>query len=442
MLPVPPARGGASREGWWKGAVPFPHAGWTGEKKSMNSALLRILGSGRPLAVVWGVTLFVLVAGGLALALLPEADEPAPTRKEEPVVATHRRVPAETLAGLRRTAVGEASPASSAVHDNPEHPERSSSPLPERESPGAESRRPNEESKNRGHASQRSDMRAPAAGSGTSPVLQVAVAAGPDPDLLEPSPYGPLPIRAADGRTPVQAYARPFLGDPDKPRIAIIVTKLGLSRARTEQAIADLPPEVSLAFSPYGRGLEDWGRKARKAGHEVLLMIPMEPVGYPDSDPGPLALMTMLTKAGNIDRLHRVLGRMTAYVGIVSEMGSRFTASPQALAPMIADLARRGLLVVDSRTTARSVLADEARTAGLAVAVNDRIIDNIADPSEIDRYLRELETLALRRGYALGMGRPYPVTIARIRAWAKGLSERGFVLAPVSALAQVGQEAP
>ena len=285
-------------------------------------------------------------------------------------------------------------------------------------------------------------MRKAAAGGDTPARLRVVVAAGPDPDLLEPSPYGPLPIRAADGRTPVQSYARPFLGDPDKPWIAVIVTKLGLSRARTEQAIADLPPEVSLAFSPYGRRLEDWGRKARKSGHEVLLMVPMEPIGYPDNDPGPLGLMTMLTKAENLDRLHRVLGRMTGYVGVVSQMGSRFTASSQALAPIIADLARRGLLVVDSRTTARSVLADEARAAGLPVAVNDRIIDNIADPSEIDRYLRELETLALRRGYALGLGRPYPVTIARIRAWAKGLAARGFVLAPVSALAQVAQEAP
>ena len=402
----------------------------------MNSAVLRILGSARVLAVVWGVTLFVLVAGGLALTFLSE-EESASTKKEEHVAA-QRIVPAETRAGLHQTTAGEASPVSASIHENAEQ----SSPLVSgRDGMIMESRGPGAEGDSPMEALGRSDMRVPATGSAVPP-LRVAVAAGPDPDLLEPSSYGPLPIRAVDGRTPVQAYARPFLGDPDRPRIAIIVTKLGLSRARTEQAITELPPEVSLAFSPYGRGLEDWGRKARKAGHEVLLMVPMEPVGYPDNDPGPLALMTMLTPAENIDRLHRVLGRMTAYVGVVSEMGSRFTASSRALAPMIADLAGRGLLVVDSRTTARSVLADEVRAAGLPVAVNDRIVDNIADPDEIDRYLRELETLALRRGYALGMGRPYPVTIARITAWAKGLSDRGFVLAPVSAVAQSGQETP
>ncbi len=417
----------------------------------MISALWRILGSARALAIVWGVTLVVLLAGDIALTFLPGQGASGSGKEADGI---HKQpVPAETLAGLRWLAAGAgektggekrpgqegASPTSSRPHEAAALRSETAVSRGEAE---ADSPRLDEQDDGRAAGTDSPGLQEPAAGAGATSALRVAVAAGPDPDLLEASPYGPLPVRAADGRSPWRAYARPFLGDPDKPRIAIIITKLGLSRTRTERAIAELPPEVSLAFSPYGRGLEDWGRKARKAGHEVLLMVPMEPIGYPDNDPGPLALMTMRTPAENVDRLHRVLGRMTAYVGIVSEMGSRFTASPQALAPIMSDLSRRGLMVVDSRTTARSVLADEARAVGLPVAVNDRIIDNIADPDEIERYLRELETLALRRGYALGMGRAYPVTIARIRAWAAGLAARGFVLAPVSALARMDEEAP
>ena len=383
----------------------------------MMAALARLLASPRLLAAVWGATL-VLVAGGLAVLHLT-----AP-----------RETPADREAPPARLAL-------SAEAVPPAHEPRGAA-----DEPAAQRRA--EPAGDLATAMQSAgESREPAAhgavgGPREEPVARVVVAESPDPDLLASSPYGPLPTRSADGRTPFQAYQRPFVGDPKLPRIAILVTHLGLAAARTEEAIGMLPPEVSLAFSPYGRNLEDWGRRARQAGHEVLLMLPMEPLGYPDDDPGPLGLMTTLTPAENVDRLHRVLAKMTGYVGIVSEMGSRFTATPSALAPVISDLAGRGLMVVDARSTARSLLGDEALKAGLPVAVNDRTIDNIADPREIDRYLRELETLALRRGYALGLARPYPISIARIRAWAGDLAARGFVLAPVSAIARTGEEGP
>ncbi|RMF75787.1 MAG: divergent polysaccharide deacetylase family protein [Alphaproteobacteria bacterium] len=401
------------------------------------SALLRVLGSPRTLAMVWGVTLLVLLAGALVLAFLPVGEKAASTGESGSMA--RNSMPTETVEGLHELDTGGKPPIS-----QPEETQGGKRQSPSgmaAVSPAGEAPPTGAEEEGRAPARNGGGQQARPAGAGRSAALRVAVAAAPDPDLLEPSPHGPLPVRAPDGRTPFQAYQRPFVGDPQTPRIAIIITQLGLSARRTKEAIAELPPDVSLAFSPYGRNLEDWGRQARQAGHEVLLMLPMEPLGYPDDDPGPLGLMTSLTPAENIDRLHRVLAKMTAYVGIVSEMGSRFTAMPTALRPVVADLAQRGLLVVDSRATARSLLADEARKAGLPVAVNDRTIDNIADPDEIDRYLDELETLALRRGYALGMGRPYPVTIARIKAWAQGLAARGFVLAPASAIARQGKEA-
>ena len=43
--------------------------------------------------------------------------------------------------------------------------------------------------------------------------------------------------------------------------------------------------------------------------------------------------------------------------------------------------------------------------------------------------------MARSEGFAVAMGRPYPVTIERLREWAKGLQDRGLVLAPISAVA-------
>jgi polysaccharide deacetylase 2 family uncharacterized protein YibQ len=62
-------------------------------------------------------------------------------------------------------------------------------------------------------------------------------------------------------------------------------------------------------------------------------------------------------------------------------------------------------------------------------------LDEIAARPAIDQRLSELERLARRSGRAIAMGFPYPVTLERVALWAQKVDSRGFVLAPVSALA-------
>ena len=56
---------------------------------------------------------------------------------------------------------------------------------------------------------------------------------------------------------------------------------------------------------------------AQRAGHEIFLDIPMEPVGYPVNDPGPLTLLTSLGAVGNLSRLEKALGRTEGYAGVM-----------------------------------------------------------------------------------------------------------------------------
>lgn len=114
----------------------------------------------------------------------------------------------------------------------------------------------------------------------------VEIAHLPDDAALEETEFGPLPVRAADGRRPMDIYARPWSGVRGK-RIALVIGGLGLSQTGTQRAIAALPPEITLAFAPTGNSLDRWMREARRQGHELLVQVPMEPFGYPQVDPGP-----------------------------------------------------------------------------------------------------------------------------------------------------------
>jgi len=112
-----------------------------------------------------------------------------------------------------------------------------------------------------------------------------------DPALIEDSATGPLPRVAKDGRTPLAAYARAFEANDKRPRIALVIRGLGVGSSNTSLALTQLSPEIDFAFVPFAADLQGDVDKARGAGHEVLLEVPMEPFDFPDSDPGPHALL-------------------------------------------------------------------------------------------------------------------------------------------------------
>lgn len=264
------------------------------------------------------------------------------------------------------------------------------------------------------------------------------LAEAPDPALVEAGPSGPLPIIGKDGREPRRYYARPFKGAKKRPRIAIMVTGLGLSGEAAEAAIRSLPGAVTLAFVPYARRLKHWISEARAAGHEVLLDVAMEPAGYPEHDPGPKTLLTSLSGEENLARLYWAMGRASGFVGVSGFMGARFSASRKSMRPVLADLKKRGLLFLDNRSAPRSVVPEIATRIGLAWASATAMLDARPSREAIDARLAELEHVSREEGRAVGLGSPLPVTLERIAKWTAGLNRRGIDLAPVSALTQGG----
>ena len=257
----------------------------------------------------------------------------------------------------------------------------------------------------------------------------------PDPGLIESSPLGPLPRIGPDGREPWKVYARPFDDTDTRPRVAVILSGLGLSSAATEAAIQDLPSEVTLAFQPFADNIQQWIQLSRAAGHEVLLNLPMEPVDFPANDPGPRALFVTLSPDENQDRMRWALSRVSGYVGVVNHMGSRFTTSRDAMQPILAELKARGLLFVDARSAARSVATVLASEMEVPRAINDRFLDNReVSRATVDARLAEVEQIARSAGVSIAIGQAFPVTLERIRAWAATLEGKGIALVPISAV--------
>ncbi len=252
--------------------------------------------------------------------------------------------------------------------------------------------------------------------------------AAPIAGFYAPGPGGPLPIIAQDGRTPFEAYARPFSSN-GRPKVALVVGGLGLNARATQAAIETLPGPITLSFVPYAEGLQGWIDMARQHGHEVLLETPMEPVDYPDNDPGPYTLMANGQAPETVKKLEWILSRATGYYGLTNYLGSRFLASDPAYAAFAGAVRGRGLGFIDDGGAGRRV------GGGLYRASAERVIDDQLTKAAIDQQLLALEASALQRGEALGAGFAYPVTLEKVARWAESVEQRGYQLAPASALA-------
>ncbi|RWP63432.1 MAG: divergent polysaccharide deacetylase family protein [Mesorhizobium sp.] len=256
----------------------------------------------------------------------------------------------------------------------------------------------------------------------------------PDRALVESGETGPLPVRAADGRRPFDVYARPWSGARGA-RVAIVIGGLAVSQTGTQAAIAKLPAEVTLGFAPQGNSIGRWMQAARQSGHEIVMQVPLEPFDYPNVNPGRNTLTVVATPDENLENLRWALSRTTNYTGVMNYMGARFSADAAAMGPLMAELGRRGLAYVDDGSSARSLAPELALKNGVPFAAGDTSIDAVRDRGAILKKLDELEATARAKGFAVGIGSAFDLTVDTVSSWVIEAKKRGIEIVPISAVA-------
>lgn len=250
---------------------------------------------------------------------------------------------------------------------------------------------------------------------------------------VEPSPFAPqvlFPVVAHDYPDWVMARAAvPAERFTGTPKIAIVIDDLGADLASTDRAMR-LPKTVGLSFLPYADATPWLAAEAERAGHEVLLHMPMQAEG--DHDPGPFALTTGLAPEEIRRRLADALARVPGAIGINNHMGSRVTADRATLIPVAEELASRHLFFFDSRTTPDTQVVPVARAFGVASTGRDVFLDDEQTADAVGAQLMELEARARAQGIAIAIGHPHAVTLAALSVWTARAGARGFVLVPLS----------
>lgn len=257
------------------------------------------------------------------------------------------------------------------------------------------------------------------------------------PATVQPRPEA-SPVAARAALPAWRKYAAPASAFDGRPQIAVVIDDVGIDRRRSARAIR-LPGAVTLAFLPYADGVQEQAQEARRAGHELLVHLPMEALDR-GADPGPNALYTHLDEAEIVARVRANLDRFAGYVGVNNHMGSRFTGFQPGMELLMAELRARGLLFLDSRTSGDSVAYRTARRHGLPSAARDVFLDHDEGGENVAQQLRAVEDVARRHGAAIAIGHPLDATLDQLERWIPTLEQRGFQLVPLSALVLRSQQ--
>ena len=218
-----------------------------------------------------------------------------------------------------------------------------------------------------------------------------------------------------------------------RPRIAIVIDDLGAENEISNELLQwDFPLTFSiLPFTPYSKTL---ALEAHRRGKEVILHLPMEPLGYPKVKPGEGVLLYEMGEEKLLRQLSKDIEAVPYIKGVSNHMGSRLMENPEKIRVILADLKKRGLFFLDSRTTPQTVGLQAAKPLGLRAMERTLFIDHSMEEKDIKEMLDRLVQHSLSTGMAIGIGHPHLPTIRSLKEMIPRMKEKGIDIVPLSTL--------
>ncbi|MFQ5549263.1 MAG: divergent polysaccharide deacetylase family protein [Woeseia sp.] len=221
------------------------------------------------------------------------------------------------------------------------------------------------------------------------------------------------------------------------PRIAIIIDDIGYQLEAGRRSI-NLPGPVACAIlpaTPRGRSLAE---AAFANGKEVLLHLPLESIsGMGHAEPG--GILLDMSREQLAQTFSESLESVPHAIGVNSHRGSLLTRHPGHMSWLMEEISKRDKLIfIDSYTTHESVALELAGEAGVPAAKRDVFLDPDRMPETVEREFRRLKELARQNGAAVGIGHPYPSTLALLEREIPKLSDQDIELVSISELVLFG----
>jgi polysaccharide deacetylase 2 family uncharacterized protein YibQ len=222
----------------------------------------------------------------------------------------------------------------------------------------------------------------------------------------EPRSALPPPAKA-------EAEARPAAQPAGLPRIALVIDDLGYAPPELVTRLCAQAIPFDVAVLPYLEFTHQSAEIAHGRGKEVMLHLPMEPMGYPapGKDPGRDAILWDLPEAQVRERVRKAMDDIPFRQGVNNHMGSKITPDRTRMNWVLQEIKARNYFFIDSRSTKDSVAYAVAEQLGIRAAERKVFLDDDKDPAAITKQWDRALALAHAEGQVVVIGHIYPETV-------------------------------
>lgn len=236
-----------------------------------------------------------------------------------------------------------------------------------------------------------------------------------------------------------------FASSANTPKgyLAIIIDDFGNHGEGTEEMLAlDIP--FTAAIMPFSEGTLEDKERVKAAGKEMIVHMPMESLIGKKSwvgDKGIFLNMSDEEIKAVVDEAFTVLD---GAVGLNNHMGSAIMEDERALNVVVNDVADRGLIFVDSRTTTKSLAKELCESRDCCLLGRDVFLDSTDDIAVVKKQLMKAAEIAVKNGTAIAIGHVGPeggkITAQAIKDLAPEIEKMGVEFVTISKMKEITNE--
>jgi polysaccharide deacetylase 2 family uncharacterized protein YibQ len=246
---------------------------------------------------------------------------------------------------------------------------------------------------------------------------------------------GVLSVRIAFHTVPIGTFR--FIPRPRVylAKLGIIIDDFGYFYNETIREFLTLPFPVTFSIIPGHTFSKKIARGADKAGYDVMIHMPMEPINYEGGEEGYILKVGM---SGNEikNRIFKAFREIPMAVGMNNHQGSRFTSDLESMKKAARVIKGLDIFFIDSYTSSNSVAYRITRNQDIPNGIRHIFLDNQSDEVYIKGQLNKLKDLALQRGSAVAIGHNRPETLRVLREEIPRAIAEGFNVVPVKDLVE------
>lgn len=222
--------------------------------------------------------------------------------------------------------------------------------------------------------------------------------------------------------------------------VAIVIDDFGNNGSGTLEML-NLGIPITAAVMPFMPYTKEDSQRIHDAGMEIIMHVPLEPENGKQSWLGPKGITNSLSDSEIEYRLSEGLKQIQWAKGMNNHMGSKAMKDERIVNILMLIAKRYSLYFVDSKTCNSKLSLDISKQINIDYTSRDIFLDNIKKQNEIEKQLKKLGELALKKGYAIGIGHVGPeggiITANAIKAVYPALLKQGIQFLSVSEIIKI-----